>query len=244
MSYDALLFDLFGTVVDFAPTVPTVAAGGEKRRSTLGWIEEVLAAELPEVAFPEFLAAVFAVTKEIVAGRPPEYREVPSPERFRRTLLRLGVDPARAAAAAPRLSAVHMRHLASQTVLPAGHRELLATLAQRFRIGVVSNFDHGPTALAILERHGIADVFASVTVSDPFGRRKPHPAIFAHALATLGTAPERALFIGDSLEDDVAGARAAGMPVVWIRANAAAEPPEPRPDFTIDRLVELETLLA
>jgi HAD superfamily hydrolase (TIGR01549 family) len=246
VKYDTLLFDLFGTVVHFATTVPTVAAGGERRRSTLGWLESTVAEELPGIAFPDFLAGVLGVTREIMAGRAPEYLEVSSPERFRRTLVRLGVDATLAAELAPKLSAVHMRHLASQTVLPDGHRELLASLQQRYRMGIVSNFDHGPTALAILRDHGVADAFGTITVSDGFGRRKPHPSIFLHAMESLGAVPERTLFVGDSLEDDVAGARAAGLPVVWIRGEEPGDPdpPVPCPDFVVHRLVDIEALLA
>lgn len=246
MKYDTLLFDLFGTVVHFATTVPTVAAGGERRRSTLGWLEGAVAQELPDVGFPDFLAAVLAVTREIMAGRAPEFVEVSSPERFRRALVRLGVDAVQAAGLAAKLSAVHMRHLASQTVLPDGHRELLASLQRRYRMGIVSNFDHGPTAVAILREHGVADAFGTITVSDGFGRRKPHPSIFVHAMESLGAVPGRTLFIGDSLEDDVAGAHAAGLPVVWIRGDEPGDPDPalPRPDFVVNRLPDIEALLA
>ena len=41
--------------------------------------------------------------------------------------------------------------------------------------------------------------------------RRRHLAIFLAALEHLGTAPEAAAMVGDSLEDDVEGARALGM---------------------------------
>ena len=43
------------------------------------------------------------------------------------------------------------------------------------------------------------------------GKVKPSPTIFLAVLDELGVAPEAAVMVGDSLEDDVEGARALGM---------------------------------
>lgn len=245
MKVAGLLFDLFGTVVHFASAVPTITAGGEQRRSTLGWLRDAVDEALPGIGFDDFLANVLAVSKEIVAGRSPEYIEVPSPERFRRALRRTGVGEAEAARLGVELSSIHMRHLASQTVLPEGHAELLAALAPSYRMGIVSNFDHGPTAIEILRMHGVLDFFSTVTVSDGFGRRKPHPAIFQHALRQLGTPRDATLFVGDSWEDDVVGASAVGLPVAWIAAAEVAPPGETslEPTLRIRTLDELRAVL-
>lgn len=48
------------------------------------------------------------------------------------------------------------------------------------------------------------------------GIEKPDPAIFAVALARLGTAPDRTLFVGDIRSVDEVGARAAGMRFVLL----------------------------
>ena len=241
MAIEAILFDLFGTVVHFDTSVPTVVAGGERRRTTLGWLEPTIAESLPNVRFSDFLEAIQAVTREIVADRPPEYLEVRSDERFRRALRRAGVAAAEADRTCRHLSEVHMAHIASKTVLPDGHAELLAAISRRTRIGLVSNFDHGPTARRILAMHGIDGAFASVTISDGFGRRKPHPVILLPAAASVGAQPERCWFVGDSYEDDVVGARRAGMKVAWLRGG---DPTGPLlPDLEIESLAELERLL-
>lgn len=241
---DTILFDLFGTVVHFAARVPTIAVGGERRRSTLGWLEEPVARTLPGFEFATFLEAIAAVTSEIIATRPPDYIEVTSPERFQRALRRLGVDPARAAEIGIQLSEVHMQNLARMTELPDGHTALLENLRGRYRLGLVSNFDHQATAERILTMHGVAPYFESVTISAGFGRRKPHPSIFEHALRSLGAGPEHSLFVGDSFADDVVGAKGAGMSVVWLNPRAEAPPePHPRADRIIGTLVELPAVL-
>lgn len=244
LPYRALLFDLFGTVVHFAPRVPTIEVAGTAWRTTMGWLRASAERELPAVPFEALLQALMAVTEAIVRRRPPEYLEVPSRERFRRALVRVGVEAAQAPVVAERLSMIHMAHLASTTQLPEGHAALLAELAARYPLGLVSNFDHAATARRVLSEHGVAACFSSVRISEEFGRRKPHPAIFHAALGDLGVDARDAVFIGDSLGDDVVGARSAGLAVVWVNAKGDAPPDSmPPPDHSITHLAALRALL-
>jgi len=241
--YRAILFDLYDTVVLFRRPVPTLSVAGTRWRSTMGWMTEAVTRELPLVEFDSFLRAMTETTAEIIRQRPPEYLEVPSSERFRRVLVRLGITQGLEEKAA-RLSVTHMRHLAQATELPPEHLALLRSLADRYRLGLVSNFDHGPTARAMIARHGLTELFASIVISDGFGRRKPHPAIFAEALSQLGVNAADAVFVGDSLVDDVGGAHAAGMDAVWLNADGVPLPEGfAAPRYTIRRLVELPQVL-
>jgi len=242
--YRALVFDLFDTVVLFSPRVPTIQVAGTTWRSTLGWLREHIERDLPQVPFDDFLAAMSEVTGEIVRARHPQYYEVPSRERFRRVLARLGHDHAAAAATAERLSLGHMAHLAASTAMPPAHAELLRRLRRSFALGLVSNFDHGPTALAILAQHDIADLFSSTVISAFFGRRKPHPDIYGEVLRQLDCAPHEVLFIGDTLDDDVGGPLAAGMDAVWLNSRSApGTEGAPTPTYTVRELTELAVLL-
>ena len=82
-------------------------------------------------------------------------------------------------------------------------------------IGIVTN---GPTEVqhAKLELLGIDRLVDFVLVSEEFGVAKPDPAIFREALRLAGVRPEEAIFVGDSVEFDMAGARAAGIPTIWL----------------------------
>jgi HAD superfamily hydrolase (TIGR01549 family) len=242
--FRALLFDLFGTVVHFVPGVPGVQAATPQWRSAMHWLEETVERELPRARFDDLLTALLEVTQEIVHQRPPEYREVPSRERFRRALLRLGVSAEQAPPVAERLSLAHMSHLASTIMLPPEHMEVLEQLVPRFRLGVVSNFDHGPTARRILADHRLIGFFTAIVISDDFGRRKPHPAIFAAALRQLDVAVEDALFIGDSVSDDIIGAHNARLKVVWLNPKHRPLSPDVNPpEYEIADLKELPLLL-
>jgi putative hydrolase of the HAD superfamily len=104
------------------------------------------------------------------------------------------------------------RHYASAAAwrLAPGAREGLAALATRgLALGVLSNFDQ--RLHAILRELGLAGCFASVVLPADAGAAKPERAIFAAALARLGVPAGRALYVGDRADEDVAGARAAGL---------------------------------
>ena len=75
------------------------------------------------------------------------------------------------------------------------------------KIGLVSNTGRD---LAAFVAHHALDVDAAVG-SARHGKTKPHPAIFLSALEELGVRAEDAAMVGDSPEDDIAGARALGM---------------------------------
>jgi putative hydrolase of the HAD superfamily len=80
------------------------------------------------------------------------------------------------------------------------------------RIAVVSN---GIRDLHAFVAHHRLDVDAIVD-SRSHGRVKPHPTIFQAALAALAVASEDAVMVGDSLEEDIEGARALGMRAILI----------------------------
>jgi HAD superfamily hydrolase (TIGR01549 family) len=239
-AYRVVLLDLFGTVVHF------VAPPSGAARGTFDWLRAPLGTHRPDLAFDDFRGALLEVGAELLAARAPDHCEVPSRERFRRALARAGggahsASPA-SADTAEALSLAHMAHLAAQTEMPPANVDLLRDLAQRYRVGLVSNFDHAPTARAILLRHGVYDCFHATLISDDFGRRKPHPSIFHAALDRLGAKPRDAIYVGDYPADDVVGAQAAGVDVAWLNRRGEA-PPDPPPTYTLRELTELRQLL-
>jgi putative hydrolase of the HAD superfamily len=95
---------------------------------------------------------------------------------------------------------------------------ITAARARGERVIVVSNWDR--SLHDVLERAGLA-VDAVITSAEA-GVAKPDPAIFRLALADVD--PSLALHVGDSVEEDVAGARAAGLPVALLRRGGAPSP--------------------
>jgi HAD superfamily hydrolase (TIGR01549 family) len=84
--------------------------------------------------------------------------------------------------------------------------------AAQLRLGLVSN---GIRDLREFVAHHRLDVDAIVG-SRAHGYVKPHPTIFQAALQQLGVEPAETVMVGDSLEEDVEGARALGMRAILI----------------------------
>lgn len=94
----------------------------------------------------------------------------------------------------------------------------LAELKRRgLRLVVVSNWD--VSLHAVLDRLQVAPMLDGIVTSAEAGARKPAPEIFEQALAIAGVGSEAAWHVGDSLEEDIAGARRAGIrPILISRA--------------------------
>jgi putative hydrolase of the HAD superfamily len=86
---------------------------------------------------------------------------------------------------------------------------LTALRARGLRLVAVSNWDC--SLPRVLEGCGLRDLLDGTVTSAETGSRKPDPEIFARALELAGCTAEEALHVGDTAEEDVAGARAAGI---------------------------------
>jgi putative hydrolase of the HAD superfamily len=118
--------------------------------------------------------------------------------------------------------------------LAATTHALLESLRERgLKLGLVSNaFDPPHLLHRDLAHFGIAERLDVALFSSEVGRRKPDPEIFQRVLDALGVAPAEALFVGDTLASDIAGAAALGLrtcQALWFRADD--DPDGPEPDF-------------
>lgn len=246
MSYRAVLFDLFDTLVWFErQRLPEVRVNGKVIRSTAGHLHAAFRPFAPGVELGEFVDALLWSWQEAERIRSESHREVTAPERLGMLVQHLGLDLSMLAPeAVPVLLATHMRELSKAVVFPAHHAPLLIALRARYRLAVVSNFDYTPTARLILEREGIAGLFETVVVSDQVGWRKPEAVIFETALRRMGVGAGEALFVGDRVDIDVAGAHGVGMDAAWVNKEGEAPPAGARPpDFEIRDLGELAAIL-
>ena len=110
---------------------------------------------------------------------------------------------------------------------------LEALRARGVRTICVSNWDYALSD--VLRRCGLAGLLDGVVTSAGAGASKPDPAIFEQALRVAGCSAAEAVHVGDSPEEDVAGARAAGLPAVLLAREGGGD---------IRSLAELEGLLA
>lgn len=127
--------------------------------------------------------------------------------------------------------------------------ETLETLeklhADGLKLGIVSNVAQMPSLLyRDLEDFGIAALVDGIAFSSEIGVRKPRPQIFEHALQACGVGPGDAVFVGDRLVDDIAGAHAVGMRGILTQQYRREEPDDIEPDAIVANVTEVPGLLA
>ena len=88
----------------------------------------------------------------------------------------------------------------------------LEALRAQYAMGVLSN---SPRSEETLARLGLRHYFDSVVTASEH-QRKPHSEAFRRACRALGIAPSEAVYVGDSLANDVEGALGPGLIPVWI----------------------------
>ena len=94
------------------------------------------------------------------------------------------------------------------------NRRWLATLRDRYRLGVISN-NFGNTQ-GWCDAYNLSPLLDIVVDSTVAGVSKPEAGIFHAALTGINTFPEEAIYVGDTYSDDIVGAKGAGMWTAWL----------------------------
>lgn len=216
----ALLLDALGTLVELEPPAPHL-------QEALGGISEAEAER------------AIAAEMSYYRAHLDEGRDAESLAALRRRCaeaLRSALPAAARPADVDELLAVLLDSLRFRA-FPDAPEALETARSRGLRLVVVSNWDCSlPDVLA---RVGLASQLDGVVASASAGARKPEAAIFERALALAGVAPSEAIHVGDSIEDDIEGARAIGIRPVFLSRDGAAGPADVT---TIASLAELDAL--
>jgi putative hydrolase of the HAD superfamily len=113
--------------------------------------------------------------------------------------------------------------------------------ARGLTLVVVSNWD--VSLPAVLRNVGLAGLVDGVVTSAGVGHPKPAREIFTAALALARCAPERAVHVGDSLDQDIHGALATGIRAVLLCRDDAVTTEPPPGVQSISSLAQLPALL-
>jgi len=138
---------------------------------------------------------------------------------------------------ARRLNQVYLKHRFEDIELFEDVLPTLEALRKRYSLGLVSNGNSYP------DRYGLEGVFRFIVFSQDCGVEKPDPKIFRVAAEKAGCAIHEMLHIGDSLGDDIAGAKNAGVRCVWLSRRGAENSSGFRADYEISSLSELLRIL-
>jgi HAD superfamily hydrolase (TIGR01662 family) len=113
----------------------------------------------------------------------------------------------------------------------------------RIPVAIVSNSTQFSDALREqLVPLEITELVAVIATSTDVMLVKPDPAPFRRALDEMAVQPEHVVFVGDSLEADIRGAKALGMTTVWKLNGRHEVPSADEADYTIQDLWELFAL--
>jgi putative hydrolase of the HAD superfamily len=134
-------------------------------------------------------------------------------------------------------------YMARRQIVP-GALELLQALRARGMLTVVVSNNMLDEQEAKLRFLGLRELVDLLVVSEVVGVPKPDARIFQAALALAGCGVGQAVMLGDSWQNDIAGARALGMRAVWLNRFGAPHPepgavPELRALAPADEVVAL-----
>jgi len=143
-------------------------------------------------------------------------------ERFRLLLLEMGwADDDAALKKAQELRDTYVETLAQQTCMIEGAEELCRTLAEQYKLYLVTN-GIGKIQRSRFEKSALKPYFDGIFISEEMGCAKPEPAYFEHVLREIGSpAKEKCLVIGDSLTSDCDGAVRSGLDICWFNPGNA-----------------------
>jgi putative hydrolase of the HAD superfamily len=121
--------------------------------------------------------------------------------------------------------------------------KLLRILHGKYKLGIISNFAIPECVHKLLKTHDLDKLFDAIVISGAVNKRKPSPEIFKRTLKVLGVSASETVFVGDTLDADIEGAKAVGMKAVYIeRRSEKVE--HVSPDQTIKSLSELPIVLS
>jgi len=136
------------------------------------------------------------------------------------------------------------RKTKGERVVTDGGIETVKELHKRgYTLAIVSDLVGTQEVDDWLDRDHLRPYFKSVQQSSVCLIRKPHPAIYYYALAETGADPARTCYVGDNLNRDIVGAKAAGLGMTVGVQYPDKKPqevtPENRPDYFIEHFAEL-----
>ena len=135
------------------------------------------------------------------------------------------------------LNKIYLKHRFEDIELYKDVVPALGILAQHFKIGFLSNGNSYP------ERCGLAGRFDFVVLAQDVRVVKPDRRIFQITAQRAGCPLAQLLHVGDSLEQDVAGAGAAGTHTVWLNREGLTNDTGIKADYEISSLTDLPTIL-
>ena len=132
----------------------------------------------------------------------------------------------------------YRQEVESWQVYPDTIETLTQLSKEGYEMGLISNTKSDWAVRAILERRDLRKFLKAVVTSAGLKIRKPRPEIFTEALNALNVKPRDSVFVGDSINADVAGARNMGMRSIHVVRKPVEPSTLTKPDASVTSLAE------
>lgn len=206
---ECLLFDLFGTLVEYEPE-----RAGHLYPETCDLIRD----ELPALTRDQIIAGINAVFGKLELDSHRNHTEFHMNQVASGVCEHLGIEPEQSFCAA--FVETYIREWLVPIKPVSGVTGLLHRLSKHYLLGVVSNTHYAPIVHQLITKMGLTEILEVVTLSIDVGVPKPNPEIFQLTLAALDLTAAQVVYIGDSYESDYRGARNAGIDCYLIGRHA------------------------
>jgi len=238
MKYKAVLFDLGSTLIEYENH-----SWDELGKTGILAAFPYLQSKFPHLtAVAEFGPQFYGHLRNILDSR-KDYAEVELirtiAEIFKRMGLRTDDDTVET------FAKIYYQPVSDQlTMIPNADRILARIKKAGMIIGLVSNSIFPEKYhRAEMDKLGLLQYFNFTIFSSTIGTRKPGKEIFDLALSKAGVKPSEAIFIGDRFDVDILGAANAGIESVWKYRSGRENPDGIEPDYSIEDLNELESIV-
>ncbi len=233
MSFQNVIFDLYGTLIDIRTDEQSPGLWAEMAR--------VYAENGAKYSPEELKTGYFATVAEFERGSPrlrgddhEAHPEIELQYVFQRLYLDRGVDAGMELAVS---TGELFRDASMEYIrLYPGARKLLSELREKGKkVWLLSNAQAIFTRLE-LRKTGIDKLFDGIYLSSDYGIKKPDPRFFMTLLAQRGIDPATAVMVGNDGECDIRPARALGLAAVYIHSNISPDEPAPEADLVLPEM--------
>lgn len=215
----AISFDIDHTLIDFEAVL----------ENSLYRVSQVIAAEISVVVSIDELVEIGKQTFANYAGDSMDFSKIRKLS-FHNLLESRQLDTD----FADMLFDVFMEERFRQTVFMPGAEELLSNIPAGIKVAVLSNGNSDP------KRLGFAHYFEEILIGEDLAEKKPHVGAFSRLMEVLDISdPAHILHVGDSLHDDVKGAKDAGVKAIWFNPAKVVFDGSTPPDHEITNLEDI-----
>ena len=236
MTVKAVLFDLFDTLI-------IIRKNHDFYSPSLMRTYQFLKTNGMNVEFEVFERAYNQARDDLYTKANPNLEEPHFNLRIAQTLENLGFIDIANSQIVQAASSEFCDEFVKYVYIDESAQNILNYLKEKYKLGIISNFAIPECVDRLLQSHQLISLFDVILISAAVNKRKPSPEIFEKASNTLQVLPSETVFVGDTLDADIDGAKSAGMKAIYIERKVESTADHATPDKRIKSLTELPSVL-